>query len=106
MSTKEASKFISLERLYQIKRDHYLGQNGVDYDGESINALIIKKESRKSFKANEALSKQWDQVDSEKLTILEEIKRTKLLIPLLDIFEQQVIINDLRPRVMALANFF
>ena len=106
MSTKTPSKFMSLPRLHQIKLDNYVGQNGTDYCASEVDDLIIKKESRKSFKANEALNKQWDQVDTEKIELRGEVMRAKLLFPLLDIFEKQVIINNLGPRVTALANFF
>lgn len=41
---KEASKYISLERLYEIRNDQYRGVNGQEYYPETIDAMIWQKE--------------------------------------------------------------
>lgn len=47
-STLEASKYTSLERLKQIQKDHYVGENQIDYDSESVDELIRIKQSNKA----------------------------------------------------------
>lgn len=45
---KEASKYTSLERLYEIRNDQYRGVNGQEYYPETIDQLIWQKETNKS----------------------------------------------------------
>tara|TARA_R100000951_G_scaffold28527_1_gene24455 strand:+ start:443 stop:652 length:210 start_codon:yes stop_codon:yes gene_type:complete len=55
------SKYTNLDKLIQIKRDHYMGANGLDYDAEEVDALIRDKQSRKAEKLNNELEKQQDE---------------------------------------------
>jgi hypothetical protein len=60
-STVEPSKFISLERLKQIQKDHYMGENGHDYDAQAVDEMIMEKRSRQADKLNEEETKKWDE---------------------------------------------
>lgn len=45
MRIKDASKFMSLEKLYEIRDNSYRGVHGNDYDSDTIDSMIWKKQT-------------------------------------------------------------
>lgn len=44
---KEASKFMSLEKLYEIQANQYRGNDGQEYYPETVDSMIWNKETKK-----------------------------------------------------------
>lgn len=55
---KSPSKFISLERLKQIKHDHYRGRSGQEYSSLEVDILILTKQIKQGEKVFQAYLKQ------------------------------------------------
>lgn len=75
-TTQAPSKYTPLARLKQIQRDHYVGANGVDYDAELVDRLIMHKETIQAEKASKKLVDQWDEY--EEFLRAEQNNRSKL----------------------------
>lgn len=80
MGTIEASKYTSLSKLIDIRDNNYRGYHNKsgqvkDYDKESVDNLIAKKQSKLDDKSNEEAIDQWDQYEEETQELPEQDKK-------------------------------
>ena len=67
MGTVEASKYISLEKLIEIRDDHYCGQHDksgkqLDYDPDSVDRLIWEKTEKRYQEETNVLLKRMESI--------------------------------------------
>ena len=51
MPVRSPSHFTPLKRLMDLRRDNYVGANGVDYCPQEVESLIAQKQQRKGLEA-------------------------------------------------------
>lgn len=76
-STQSPSKYTSLKRLEEIRANNYIGANGVDYCASEVDDLINRKLARKGIKAAATMTKQYDELETERLRLLGQVKQMK-----------------------------
>ena len=63
MGTRGVSKFTSLLKLLDIKKDYYRGKDGRDYDQHEVDQMIIQKTMKQVEQKLDDTLREMDELD-------------------------------------------